>query len=64
MTRKLIRRQEVEAMTGLCRSTIYLLMKRDQFPKSIKVGERSVRWDQSEVNNWIDERVAKRDQEN
>ncbi len=49
----LLRRAEVEAQTGLGRSTIYRLMRAGDFPTPIKIGPRSVRWPQSELNEFL-----------
>ena len=54
----LIRRQEVEALTRLSRSTIYAMMKRGAFPRPIPVGQRAVRWWKSDVMDWIRSRSA------
>jgi prophage regulatory protein len=31
-----------------------------EFPKRVPLGDRSVAWDESEIDNWIEERKAKR----
>lgn len=49
----IIRRKEVEARTGLCRSTIYQRIKDGKFPPPIRLGERSVRWVASEIDDWV-----------
>lgn len=61
MSSRLLRRREVETITGLSRSTIYLKMDNDDFPRPVDLGARSVAWVESEVNAWIEDRVAKRD---
>ncbi|MDR2014455.1 MAG: AlpA family transcriptional regulator [Azoarcus sp.] len=58
--RRIIRRPKVETMTGLKRSHIYALMKKDKFPKTIPLSERAVGWDLSEVEQWVDERYKHR----
>lgn len=56
---KIIKRLNgVKSMVGLSRSTIYALMAAGKFPKSISLGERSVGWLESEVEEWIDSKVA------
>lgn len=57
---KVLRLNAVIAMTGLPRSTIYLYMKKDAFPKSIKLGERSVGWLEEEIQIWISEKQGER----
>ena len=53
----ILRRKQVEARTGLARSTIYLHIKAGSFPRSIALGPRAVGWLESDVNNWIASRV-------
>lgn len=52
----LIRRPEVEARTGLSRSTIYDWMKRGDFPQPVKLGERLVAWKESDITEWMEAR--------
>jgi len=58
---RIIRLPEVIAKTGLGRSTIYKLISEDLFPKSVPLMPRVVGWIESEVEEWILERVAERD---
>ena len=53
---RLLRRTDVEAKTGLARSTIYRLMRSGEFPEPIRVGPRAVRWPASEIEAWLSER--------
>jgi prophage regulatory protein len=56
---EMIRRiSEVKLKTGLSRSTIYELIKKSQFPKPVSLGLRAVGWVDSEVEAWIQERIA------
>lgn len=59
MTR-LLRRKSVEARTGLARSTLYQMMQAGQFPKPVRIGGRAVAWPETEVDAWIDARLAER----
>jgi prophage regulatory protein len=52
-TPEIKRRPEVEAKTGLSRSTIYEKMKNGTFPKPVKLGPRAVGWLETEVDAWI-----------
>ncbi len=54
----LIRRKQVEAMTSLSRSRIYALMNEGAFPKPVRLGTQSVAWPLSEIEAWINERIA------
>ena len=53
---KLLRRAEVEQVTGLSRATLYELMRAGGFPEPLRVGPRAVRWRTSEITEWIDSR--------
>lgn len=54
MTETPLRRPEVEALTGLSRSTLYNWMKRGEFPQPVKLGTRLVAWRESDISvKWI-----------
>ncbi|RDD92541.1 AlpA family transcriptional regulator [Acidovorax sp. BoFeN1] len=50
---RVLRFPMVSELTGLPRSTLYLYMKNDQFPKPVKLGVRSVGWIKEEVDEWL-----------
>lgn len=50
----LLRRQEVERLTGLSRSAIYRLKAEGKFPTPLQVGPNAVRWLTSEIVAWRD----------
>lgn len=52
-TDRLMRRQEVEKVTGLGKSQIYAFMKLNRFPKPVRIGQRSVAWVQSDIDKWV-----------
>ena len=54
MNDELIRRPDVQAMTGLSCAGIYKLMRQGRFPEPLKVTARAVRWRRSELEAWID----------
>ena len=63
----IIRRKQLEARTGLSRSTIYAQMRENPkrpgdfdptFPKPISMGAKAVGWIESEVEAWLAARVA------
>ena len=54
---EILRRREVQARTGLSRSTIYEKIKNRTFPLPISLGAKSVGWIRAEVDAWIEERV-------
>jgi prophage regulatory protein len=62
---RLIRMKQVQAMTSLSRSYIYSLASTGKFPKSIPLvpGGSSRAFLESEIQDWIDQRIEARDQE-
>ena len=54
---KFLRLPQVMERTGFARSTIYLLMSKGSFPKSVKAGTRMVAWLESEIDNWLEDKV-------
>jgi prophage regulatory protein len=60
-TDRLLRRKEVEHLTGKSRSGIYGDMKSGTFPLAIKIGEKSVAWSELEILDWVSARMARRD---
>lgn len=58
MLNKCYRRPEVEAITGLSRSTLYAQMKDGTFPRPIRLGARAVGWRKSDIEKWLSERES------
>lgn len=58
-TDRILRRTEVEALTGLSRSTIYDWMKKGTFPKPVALGARMVGWRTSSIAEWLMTRETK-----
>ncbi|SEF90273.1 helix-turn-helix transcriptional regulator [Marinobacterium lutimaris] len=58
---RLIRQSEVSKLTGLSRASIYRQIDEGRFPKSVSIGGRSVAWVEEEINEWIEARIAERD---
>ena len=56
---RIIRIKDVMSMTGISRSHIYQLATTGVFPKSISLipGGTSVGWIESEIENWISQRI-------
>ena len=54
----LLRRKQVQAITGLSRSSIYLMIQRGTFPRPVLIGSRSVAWSSQAVHNWIAAKLA------
>ncbi|HBC0000850.1 helix-turn-helix transcriptional regulator [Vibrio parahaemolyticus] len=57
---RLIRLSEVLAMTGLSRSSMYRSIEEKQFPEQVQLGGRAVAWVESEVQEWIRQRIKDR----
>lgn len=49
----ILRRPQVEARTGLSRSTLYQYIQDGLFPTPVSLGARAVGWLESEVTAWI-----------
>ena len=60
MSERILRRPEVEARTGLSRSTIYAMMAENRFPASLLLGRRAVGWTESAISQWLESRVPGR----
>jgi prophage regulatory protein len=59
MTERLLRRPEVEARTGLARSTLYEYVARGEFPQPVSIGPRIVAWRSSDIDAWIETLVSR-----
>lgn len=58
MSKSLIRLSEVQRRTGYCKAWIYRLMSQKRFPSAVKIGTRSIAFIESEIDEWIDQRIA------
>lgn len=56
MAMHIVRRPEVERLTGLSRSTIYRLMAAGEFPKPVKLTGKAVGWQLSAIAEWLAQR--------
>ena len=56
MNQRLLRRQEVEELTGLSRASIYRLISEGEFPRPVRVSATGVRWRSSDISAWIQSR--------
>lgn len=56
---KILRIWDVMELTGLSRSSLYQMIQIGDFPRPIELGKRCVGWVASEVEDWIQERIAK-----
>ncbi|MFM0362138.1 helix-turn-helix transcriptional regulator [Paraburkholderia sediminicola] len=56
----MLRRADVERITGLSRSAIYQYVAENKFPRQMKLGARAVGWIESEVQDWLRQRLQER----
>jgi len=57
---RLIKLKEVMTKTSLGHSSIYKFIAEGSFPKQVSLGTKSVAWVESEVDEWIEEKVRGR----
>jgi prophage regulatory protein len=64
----ILRRKQVEARTGLSRSSIYARLRRNPkrpveydptFPRPISLGAKAVGWIESEIEAWLAAQIQK-----
>ena len=48
---------EVEQIVKLDKTSIYRMAKQGAFPLPIKLGERSSGWIESEIQEWLEDRI-------
>jgi prophage regulatory protein len=54
----ILRRKQVEARTGLSRSTLYARVRAGTFPSQVNLGSRAVGWIEAEISDWLASRIA------
>lgn len=58
---RLILRKDIPALTGYSIVHIYRLMKAKKFPQPVRLGDNRVGWLESELRQWLDNKIAARD---
>ena len=58
MSLKFIRLSEVQRRTGYSKAWLYRLISQKKFPASVKIGSRSIAFIESEIDEWINQRIA------
>lgn len=58
MAQSFIRLPTVQSRTGWSRSSIYLGVNQGTFPKPVSLGGRAVAWIDTEIDDWIENRIA------
>ena len=61
MSMRIIKLHDVKKITTFSISTIYRLASQGKFPKPIKLAERSSGWIEQEVLDYLDNRIAQRE---
>ncbi len=57
MAQAILRLPAVQDRTGLSRSAVYGMVKEGVFPTPVKLGSRAVGWVESEISDWISQRI-------
>ena len=57
---RILRKGPVREKTGLSSATIDRKERAGDFPARVQLGEKAVGWLESEVDTWIEKRVAER----
>ncbi|MDI1361824.1 AlpA family transcriptional regulator [Methylotenera sp.] len=57
-TRRFLRIHEVMEIVPLSRSGLYSKIKDGSFPKPFSLGSRAVGWLSTDVEDWVDSRIA------
>ena len=63
MLKQIYRFPEVMKLTGLSRSSIYLAVSKEEFPKPIKIGRRAVGWPNDVIEKWV-QKLKEKNNEN
>ncbi len=56
MESKFLTQKQVVDLVGLSRTTIWRLERAGQFPRRLQVSAKAVRWNQTEIFEWISSR--------
>jgi prophage regulatory protein len=56
----ILREPDVERKTGLSRTTIWRLERKNEFPRRLRLSANTVGWLASEIQAWMVERSAAR----
>ena len=57
---KIIRIKDTLEISGLSRSSMYLLIKTGDFPQQVSLGARSVGWVDYEIHDWVNNKIQLR----
>ena len=59
-SKRLLRWSELKDRIPISHSRIYVMMKKDTFPRTVSIGPRSVAWLESEIDEWVELQKSKR----
>jgi prophage regulatory protein len=59
---KILSWKQVHELVLYCRQHVYRLEKAKRFPRRVKLGPNRVGWRESEVHEWLRERIEARDE--
>lgn len=57
---RLLRLPAVSERTGLQRDSVYRLIREGRFPRPVKISDRASGWIESEIEGFIEQRIAER----
>ncbi|ECC3878643.1 AlpA family transcriptional regulator [Salmonella enterica subsp. indica] len=57
MSNNLLRMSEIMRRTGYGKAWIYRLISQGKFPRLIKIGTRAIAFVESEIDDWINQRI-------
>ncbi|EJA5009149.1 helix-turn-helix transcriptional regulator [Salmonella enterica] len=63
MSNNLLRMSEIMRRTGYGKAWIYRLISQGKFPRPVKIGSRAIAFVESEVDDWINQRIEESRQE-
>ena len=58
---RFLRLAEVKKLTSLSKSAIYVKIAKREFPRPVRLSRQSVAWVESEVIDWMNQRLSSRD---
>ena len=53
---RILRIKDILEITGMSNSTIYEMIKSNEFPRPKRLGKRAVGWLSDDIKNWLDSR--------
>ena len=60
MHNKILRIKQVIERINLSKTTIYRLIRKNQFPKPINLSHASVGWLEDDINEWVQSKIEAR----